>query len=582
MYLHESRFVQVNAFLKAQLQMKLTEFYDGVCHEWFIKFPEKIRLFPDVSTHSSLTKEQNDAVGVAVDKRKEQLKTWFRNHHSKKGRNVLSMTKSVSKLLGNKAKGTRAPSTNEVAMKVLYQDHVKPLVRAGIDAGLYETKGQKLMAIRTLTAAALEKAGPDVMAVIELHKELSRKKAEAEDVELEGGRPRTNAEYAQAQADFPIVAGQFCEVMESLTGCSFSIYMGGPDPHLDGEINVVSYHTGSSSESGVTFATAIPDFDARFTRPLSDFLGSVYSPSVRKSRAIGYIPHTTSSCEPSGSSDVATSSNDPTMSIPSGEVPAIPSIENPALSQWMATSLLNFNSESLSGNAGGFVPHIPAAISWPPLTELDGESELLPGIGAGFDGMDTTGDLGLPHLEYSFASTSSTPSSAFGLAPDTPITSFRNEMSLPQLSPPRLRYSLDKHATSAPPLDLPSTAKPVVPKPKPRPSYGNPVARSHYDFDFLSSMAGASAIPAAPTPDADSAPITPTAGTTETNSAAAQDSGFASTNSLPAASSAKRKRTQDEPQPRRSSRAVIPSSRHEEANRIGDRDRKKGKKSAVR
>ncbi|KAH7906549.1 hypothetical protein BJ138DRAFT_1105055 [Hygrophoropsis aurantiaca] len=505
-------------------------------------------------------------------------------------------------------------------MKMLYGDHVKPLVRAGIESGIYSSKGEKLMAVRKLTASALEQAGSDMLAAIESHKLEIKKKQKIEDDEGVQST-RTNAEYVKgvrAQEDFPIVAGQFCEVMGHLTGCSFSIYMGGPDPRLDGEVNVVSYHTGTALESNINFATATPDFDECFTKPLSDFLETVYPHPVRKMHALGYVPQTPTASsipgEPEASSSAfLASSDDSAASAGDTNILALPSQSISALTRWMVSNLPIFDAENSGrSEAHKFVPHIPTTVSWPPLVDMDPLPEFSP------DFVDTD-EHDLPHLQYSFSLSSSlsTTTTSASQAPDTPITAFRKESSSfnPVLSPPRLRYSLGKPNTSTGDLplglstvyqDLFSASSAPNPghatfglisgsddtlvnpgsddsrasvaivnnntKPKLCATYRK---TSNYDTLFNSPPRSQHTEPATLIGVVNNKPL---AGATR--APIVESNVPAPSNSLTLPSiSAKRKRLQVEAESirRRSSRTVVPSSRQEEANKIDEtKKRKKG------
>ncbi|KAF8151296.1 hypothetical protein B0H34DRAFT_709440 [Crassisporium funariophilum] len=61
--------------------------------------------------------------------------------------------------------------------------------------------------------------------------------------------------------------------------------MGGPDPSNNGDINVASFHVGESS-AGTEFGHAHPDFEKAYMAPYAEFLLNVYSPVIRRSRAL--------------------------------------------------------------------------------------------------------------------------------------------------------------------------------------------------------------------------------------------------------------------------------------------------------
>ncbi|KAH7906733.1 hypothetical protein BJ138DRAFT_1104900 [Hygrophoropsis aurantiaca] len=644
-----------NDFLKAQLQARTPSFFQILDHEWFQKFPEKDVLFPGVP---ELTEEQKIRLGKAVETRKKQIKNYLRNHSHTKGRAVLSVTKTVNKMLTDKAKGARGPTTNEVAMKMLYREEVQPIIRAGIESGLYVTPGDKLMAVRTLTAEALEKAGPSIKAEALAQKLSSSKRQSKHDVSEEP-LPRTNYDYARAQADFPIVAGQWCEAMESLTGCSFSIFMGGPDPHLDGEINVVSYHTGAS-ESGTTFSQAVKDFDKRFTIPWSDFLSSVYPASTRKLRAIDAVVND-QSATPSDSLVIQKPSSTLISNPSSSSLPDTGLTDtglNPGSSLLMDMNMLDTSSTSpfsgvqlpanastpshssserlprLSGPRPLYVPMMDFGSSEAPeatgsLAQEISDPSLFSGLsslGTPDPLFDVSSSFGASYSNNSNFSwddpqlppyTFPTESNESGLRSSaplySPIRAFVDEMSGRQplqMTPPRLRYSMANDPSLTLPQPTMSSLPPIrqvsaqvslpptwpvsaqalnPPKPRPRPIRGNAIG-SQYDGVFGTSTTD-SPKPSGQAPSeaqtsgpamqpADQIALTPPVkqvnpGVTATTKKRKQPATEPSDNDASAT-------CDDSVNSRhRSTRAIIPSSRQDEANKIGDANPNR-KKSARR
>ncbi|KAH7903209.1 hypothetical protein BJ138DRAFT_1120602 [Hygrophoropsis aurantiaca] len=551
-----------NEFLKTQLQAQTGPLFEKINHEWFKRFSEKDRLFPGVS---ELMEEQKVQLGEAVEKRKKQIKNWLRNHTHTKGRAVLSMTKCVNKMLTDKAKGTRGPPTNEIAMKLLYEDQVKPVVRAGIDAGLYTTKGEKLMAVRILTAAALQEAGPDVMAAaLSLKCEKSKKKEKDNDGVV---APRTNDEYAVAQADFPIIAGQWCNMMEALTGCSFSIFMGGPDPRLDGEINVVSYHTGTA-ESGTTFSRVNKDFDARYTKPWSDFLESVYPAPLRKLRALGVESHlldTPSAPSTSGLLHSTEGTTDFHSTTPDGDT------------TWtMSSDALAFSNSDTSGLGVdvSFDAYAPDALT----THAPLENGNVFSQSAGLDASSADfvwDDRGLPPLPaYTYPASTNHVTSPSSSQPPTPIRSFLDEMlwkpptsiDPPALgTPPRLRYAYENTTISAPiPAVIPAVPTPIpsAPLAKSAPSLSKAKAKPKpRPIKRVQAADGISSPPAQESPSEVAARPSPPVNNQKRKHTSIEPT--AATAGEPEASN------EITSNRRRSTRTIIPSSRQEEANKIG-------------
>ncbi|KAG2136087.1 uncharacterized protein EDB93DRAFT_1254071 [Suillus bovinus] len=129
---------QFSEFLKQQLQGALLNFWSNVSAEFLQQWPEINVLYPD-KTPSELSEAENEELGKAVEVRKKQLKNWFNDRSHKSGRSQLNaMTKSITKMIGNKAKGT--------------------WIKEKIKWSLLITKNTKLMAVRESTKVAYEAA----------------------------------------------------------------------------------------------------------------------------------------------------------------------------------------------------------------------------------------------------------------------------------------------------------------------------------------------------------------------------------------------------------------------------------------
>ncbi|KAG2033359.1 hypothetical protein BDR03DRAFT_1014424 [Suillus americanus] len=263
--------LQFSEFLKQQLQGTLTGFWDTVSLEFLKRWPEINVQYPDQSKHPNLTEEEKELLGEAVARRKQQIKNWFNYRSYKSGRSTLNlMTKSINKMLGNQAKGTR--------------------IQEKIDSGLLVTRNEKLLAVWETTKAAYDAAPPEI-------KSLCKAKAAEErntktSVVLPGAqvteRP-TNAQYVKALEECIGPISQFLDAVRQLTGWEWTVIGGGPDPRLGGMLNVASYHTGIN-KSSLTWKQATPNFTEKHLNPYLGFLATVFSEEDRKQRALDYVP----------------------------------------------------------------------------------------------------------------------------------------------------------------------------------------------------------------------------------------------------------------------------------------------------
>jgi hypothetical protein len=65
------------------------------------------------------------------------------------------------------------------------------------------------------------------------------------------------------------------EQLSVLTGWSFNILAGGPDPYDAGEIMTMSIHS-RLNPCSLSFGEAFPDYESTVRRPFSNFLHTCY------------------------------------------------------------------------------------------------------------------------------------------------------------------------------------------------------------------------------------------------------------------------------------------------------------------
>ncbi|KAG1720950.1 uncharacterized protein EDB91DRAFT_1088633 [Suillus paluster] len=257
-----------NDFLKAQLEATLAAFWTEVYRTWFEKWPEISIMYPGVPDHESLTEEQNELLGIAVKKRHQ--------------------------MLGNRAKGTQVHTVAEIFAKSSHGADVHIKLRNAIDSGSIVTKGEKLNAMRKLAQEAYTAASPDVQASCIATVQAERD-AKASEVLKQKRAPeeRTNTELAKALEECPGPIAHFLQAIHEMTGFHWSIMGAGPDPRYNGDINVISYHTGVN-EQGQNWMQATPEFNERHLKPFTAFVSCLFPEHMRKTRALSYVPPTPS------------------------------------------------------------------------------------------------------------------------------------------------------------------------------------------------------------------------------------------------------------------------------------------------
>ncbi|KAG6874554.1 hypothetical protein C0992_007528 [Termitomyces sp. T32_za158] len=128
-----------------------------------------------------------------------------------------------------------------------------------------------------------EESDLNVRAEVEKHLTELSKVREEENVKDK----RTAEQYAKAIKDVAPFVGRILHGLQDRTGWSFTVLMGGPDPNMNGDINVASFHVGKNA-SGLEFGDAHSNFEHDYMTPFTEFLTQAYSPEVRRARALGF------------------------------------------------------------------------------------------------------------------------------------------------------------------------------------------------------------------------------------------------------------------------------------------------------
>ncbi|KAG2151530.1 hypothetical protein DEU56DRAFT_908367 [Suillus clintonianus] len=113
--------------------VKEKDYWPTLIGDWFKQFPEEAVVFPDIAA-DALSPEQHIEVGEAENRRKIQLRTWFRwrANVSKKNRSLKKESTVFDDVLQPKR---RAKSEAELYSDIYYDERIKPLVKAEEEAG---------------------------------------------------------------------------------------------------------------------------------------------------------------------------------------------------------------------------------------------------------------------------------------------------------------------------------------------------------------------------------------------------------------------------------------------------------------
>ncbi|KAG1884886.1 hypothetical protein F4604DRAFT_1952018 [Suillus subluteus] len=326
-------------FLKAQLQATVSQFWIPLYAEWFKKWPEVDKIFKGQTVPVTLSEEQNIALGKAVNARHKKIRTWFNNRSQKSSKAAVNvMTKSITKLMGSKAKGTRVHSEVEVFSKMMYKDSVQDVVKKEIEGGALVTKEEKLRGLKELTRKAYEASSNEVRALCKAKVQEEREsKAQVILGGLRGGgsvRP-TNEQYAKALEECTGPISHFLQAIQNMTGFEWTVIGAGPDPRLGGKLNALTYvyHTGVN-HTGQNWHEFTPDFVERHLNPYLEFIGTIFPEHVRKTRALDYVPQspdsTTAVTPPT--TDFVGAASTSSVSLPVGNQALTPAYVQPGVS----------------------------------------------------------------------------------------------------------------------------------------------------------------------------------------------------------------------------------------------------------
>ncbi|KAG1722796.1 uncharacterized protein EDB91DRAFT_1255913 [Suillus paluster] len=288
-------------FLKMQKEQKLTCFYELLYPRWFSQFPECLRYWgptgkpPRENVHQDddsgdtnsdeisplpLTPEQEAELEGANEIRWKKLREWFRNN-----------TKSQH------ARGVCDLKEIEVYSKSHYKTKIQPLVEDNVQENHLDSK-KRIAVVQKYTNSCFAAEPEDVKAEIcEETTQINTARRLASVV----SKTHTKEEISCAIQELPIVLGQICEDLAVLTGgWHYTLVMGGPDPMCEGDIMTLSFHHGKGRD-GLSFKASNPDFHEQYLAPFEKHLRSVFgqvSKSSKSSSSANLSPPATSDLAP--------------------------------------------------------------------------------------------------------------------------------------------------------------------------------------------------------------------------------------------------------------------------------------------
>ncbi|KZT02328.1 uncharacterized protein LAESUDRAFT_792833 [Laetiporus sulphureus 93-53] len=196
-----------SGYLKNQKARSLRKFWVELDHEWFQLFSERKKLFGEIT---DLTSEQKAQHGTAIQHRKIQLRSWFRNRSAKARRHD----------------GTKLPGHFDMDL-------------SGTTKEQSLGPKQTLAVIKSLTEKAFAAEDETIKAEVQAEFEAQ---IDVRDEDGEGlGATPTPAAQQQMLEFLPSIVRKILGELAQKTGWSFSLFGGGPCPEEDGDIRTFSY-----------------------------------------------------------------------------------------------------------------------------------------------------------------------------------------------------------------------------------------------------------------------------------------------------------------------------------------------------
>ncbi|KAG1826538.1 hypothetical protein EV424DRAFT_1345509 [Suillus variegatus] len=275
-----------------QAKHSYTGFWEPVFEEWFASFPEWLCTYKDIPLDVELTVEQKIKVANAVEAHTHKIVNKFKNdmgsskanQHSRNHNNreiaasgastTAAMTtmagKSTDSMLGVPGKSVvaqmcstardrpvRSPQMSEAFSKLFFESTIKPTLDVTFEKAKAEAQAKA-------AAENIDIKIPHKIGVIRRQTKLLYILAPDE--------------IKQQVAELTNILTEFFEELQRLTGYVFTVLMGGPTPAMGGQIDVQSFHIGTT-EVGNQFDQAYPEFNSGIMKPWKEFSKRIFHES---------------------------------------------------------------------------------------------------------------------------------------------------------------------------------------------------------------------------------------------------------------------------------------------------------------
>ncbi|KAG0692998.1 hypothetical protein DFH29DRAFT_881828 [Suillus ampliporus] len=264
---------KVDGFCLSQLQGEVATYCTNTYWEWFEKWPEVAAHFKDDAgitlTESQLTNNQMKELGVHIKRRHSQICSYLYCVSMASGRgHVTQFTKTITKIMGTTTNHTRGPSAVEHYIQTEYK--ANPEVKA-------EIRQSRISILYSEAVKSMAARGEEFVRHMEVEAKIEcARRADQVKADLEAICTPTESLKTQCLEGLGGVIGQLLDAIYETTGWHSSIYPGGPDPHMNGEAHISSFHHGKGF-SGFNFCETLPDHHGHIVEPFTAFLKGTFT-----------------------------------------------------------------------------------------------------------------------------------------------------------------------------------------------------------------------------------------------------------------------------------------------------------------
>ncbi|KAG0706599.1 hypothetical protein DFH29DRAFT_995729 [Suillus ampliporus] len=264
---------KVDGFCLSQLQGEVAAYCTNTYREWFEKWPEIAEHFKDdagiMLTESQLTNEQMKQLGVYTKQRHSQIRSYLYCASTASGRaHVTQFTKTITKIMGTTTNCTRGPSAVKHFIQTEYK--ANPEVNTEIVTQMKNNSDKPhISVLHSEAAKSMAAHGEEFVHHMEMGAKIEcARHADQVKADLEAICTPTEALKMQCLEGLGGVVGQLLDAIHEMTGWHGSVYLGGPDPRVNGEVRVFSFHHGKGF-SGFNFCETLPDHHGRIVEPFT-------------------------------------------------------------------------------------------------------------------------------------------------------------------------------------------------------------------------------------------------------------------------------------------------------------------------